>query len=465
MNELGILEALLRHGQGSRYYATTPFQLEVLSIPQMPRDQFFEDERWTAGVVGLGYVGLPLLLTAAKQGLGGIGFDVSGERVDALNAGKSHIDDVSDEELEKALADGVEFTTDPARLTDADVIFICVPSPLGRNRQPDLSYVEAAADTVEQVVRPGQLISLESTSYPGTTEDFFLPAIERAGYKLDDDDVYLAFSPERVSPGDDLKTGEIPKVVGGVTAESGRIAAIAYQRIVPAVHLVSSARAAEMTKLMENTYRAVNIGLVNEVAQLAHELDIDIWEVIDAAATKPFGFQAFYPGPGVGGHCIPLDPQYLSWRAREANFATRFIDTAEQVNIQMPLYNVARISDLLNERGFPVFGTHVLGVGISYKANIADDRESASLEVLRGLAKRGAEISVLDPLVGDDRIRSHGFAPFSESDRLDGFTLAAVLTDHAGVDYERIAREIPVVYDARGVYRRLGLSFDNVVPL
>ena len=431
----------------------------------MPRDQFFEDERWTAGVVGLGYVGLPLLLTAAKQGLGGIGFDVSGERVDALNAGNSHIDDVSDEELEKALADGVEFTTDPARLTDADVIFICVPSPLGRNRQPDLSYVEAAADTVEQVVRPGQLISLESTSYPGTTEDFFLPAIERAGYKLDDDDVYLAFSPERVSPGDDLKTGEIPKVVGGVTAESGRIAAIAYQRIVPAVHLVSSARAAEMTKLMENTYRAVNIGLVNEVAQLAHELDIDIWEVIDAAATKPFGFQAFYPGPGVGGHCIPLDPQYLSWRAREANFATRFIDTAEQVNIQMPLYNVARISDLLNERGFPVFGTHVLGVGISYKANVADDRESASLEVLRGLAKRGAEISVLDPLVGDDRIRSHGFAPFSESDRLDGFTLAAVLTDHAGVDYERIAREIPVVYDARGVYRRLGLSFDNVVPL
>jgi UDP-N-acetyl-D-glucosamine dehydrogenase len=431
----------------------------------MGRDQFFQDERWTAGVVGLGYVGLPLLLTAAKQGLGGIGFDVSDERVDALNAGKSHIDDVSDEELEKALADGVEFTTDPTRLTDADVIFICVPSPLGRNRQPDLSYVEAAADTVAQVVRPGQLISLESTSYPGTTEDFFLPAIERAGYKLDDDDVYLAFSPERVSPGDDLKTGEIPKVVGGVTAESGRIAAIAYQRIVPAVHLVSSARAAEMTKLMENTYRAVNIGLVNEVAQLAHELDIDIWEVIDAAATKPFGFQAFYPGPGVGGHCIPLDPQYLSWRAREANFATRFIDTAEQVNIQMPLYNVARISDLLNERGFPVFGTHVLGVGISYKANVADDRESASLEVLRGLAKRGAEISVLDPLVGADRIRSHGFAPFIESDRLDGFTLAAILTDHAGVDYERIAREVTVVYDARGVYRRLGLSFDNVVSL
>jgi UDP-N-acetyl-D-glucosamine dehydrogenase len=431
----------------------------------MGREQFFRDDRWTAGVIGLGYVGLPLLITASRRGLGGIGFDISQERVDVLNSGKSHIDDVSDEELEKALADGVEFTTDPGKLAGADAIFICVPSPLGRNRQPDLSFIEAAAATVQQVVRPGHLISLESTSYPGTTEDVILPAIDRAGFELDRDEIYLAFSPERVSPGEDLKTGEIPKVVGGVTEESGRIAEIAYRRIVPAVHLVSSARAAEMTKLIENTYRAVNIGLINEVAQLAHELDIDIWEVIDAAATKPFGFQPFYPGPGVGGHCIPLDPQYLSWRAREANFATRFIDTAEQVNIQMPGYNVKRISDLLNDRGLPVQGANVLGVGISYKANIADDRESASLEVLRGLAKRGAVISVLDPLIGNDRIRSHGFDPVGTEERLDRFALAAVLTDHGDIDYERIAREVPVVYDARGVYRRLGLRFDNVVPL
>jgi UDP-N-acetyl-D-glucosamine dehydrogenase len=430
----------------------------------MDREQFFRDDRWTAGVIGLGYVGLPLLLTAVRRGLGGIGFDISQDRVDSLNAGQSHIDDVSDEELEKALADGVEFTSDSTRLADADAIFICVPSPLGRNRQPDLSFIEAAADTVEQVVKRGQLISLESTSYPGTTEDLVLPAIERAGYTLDDD-VYLAFSPERVSPGEELKTGEIPKVVGGVTELSGRIGEIAYQRIVPAVHLVSSARAAEMTKLLENTYRAVNIGLINEIAQLAHELDIDIWEVIDAAATKPFGFQAFYPGPGVGGHCIPLDPQYLSWRAREANFATRFIDTAEQVNVQMPGYNVTRISDLLNDRGLPVFGTHVLGVGISYKANIADDRESASLEILRRLSQRGAVISVLDPLVGDDTVRSRGFEPVGIDDALDGFALAAILTDHSNVDYEKIAGEVPIVYDARGVYRRLGLKFDNVVTL
>ena len=431
----------------------------------MDRHKFFQDDRWTAGVVGLGYVGLPLLLTAVRQGLGGVGFDVSEERVAALNAGKSHIDDISDEELEKALADGVEFTADPSRLADADAIFICVPSPLGRNRQPDLSFIEAAARTVEGVVRPGQLISLESTSYPGTTEDYVLPAIERAGYTLDEDDVYLAFSPERVSPGDELKTGEIPKVVGGVTETSGQIAETVYKRLVPSVHLVSSARAAEMTKLIENTYRAVNIGLINEMAQLAHELGIDIWEVVDAAATKPFGFQPFYPGPGVGGHCIPLDPQYLSWRAREANFSTRFIDTAEQVNSKMPGYNVTRISDLLNERGLPIFGTEVLGVGISYKANIADDRESASLEVLRDLARRGAVVSVLDPLIGDERIRTHGFDPVASDDDLTRFAIAVVLTDHGDVDYEKIATDVPVVYDARGVYRRRRLRFSNVIAL
>ncbi|MFP3881970.1 MAG: nucleotide sugar dehydrogenase [Actinomycetota bacterium] len=428
------------------------------------RYRYFKESAWTAGVIGLGYVGLPLLLTAVRQGLGGIGFDVSENLVAALNSGKSHIDDISDEELEKALADGVEFTADRNRLADADGIFICVPSPLGRNRQPDLTFIEAAADTIQQVVRPGQLVSLESTSYPGTTEDFLLPAIERAGLNLDDD-VYLAFSPERVSPGDELKTAEIPKVVGGVTEESGRVAEVAYKRLVPSVHLVSSARAAEMSKLLENTYRAVNIGLINEMAQLAHELDIDIWEVVDAAATKPFGFQPFYPGPGVGGHCIPLDPQYLSWRAREANFSTRFIDTAEQVNTKMPAYSATRISDMLNDRGLPVYGTEVLGVGISYKPNIADDRESASLEVLRDLQRRGAKISVLDPLVGDDRIRSHDFDPVGADDDLSRFALAAILTDHRDVDYERIATEIPVVYDARNAYRRRGLTFDNVIAL
>ncbi|MBW3658413.1 MAG: nucleotide sugar dehydrogenase, partial [Actinobacteria bacterium] len=277
---------------------------------------FLRDERWTVGVLGLGYVGLPIAVAAARKGLGVIGFDVSARVVDGLAGGRSHVGDVSDTALAEAVAAGFTATTDPAALADADVLLVCVPSPLGRNRQPDTSYIEAAADTIADIARPGTLIALESTTYPGSTEDAFLPAVERAGLTLDED-VWIAFSPERVDPGNQLGPSDIPKVVGGVTPRSGEVAAAAYGRLVSTVHVVSSARAAELTKLLENTYRAVNIALVNELAQLAHELDIDIWEVVEAAATKPFGFQAFAPGPGVGGHCIPLDPQYLAWRARE----------------------------------------------------------------------------------------------------------------------------------------------------
>lgn len=425
---------------------------------------FFSDQKWTAGVIGLGYVGLPLLLTASENGLEAVGFDVSEARVAALNDGRSMVDDVSDEALGAALERGVRFVSDPAELASADALFICVPSPLGRNRQPDLSYIEAAALTVELVARKGQLIALESTTYPGTTEDILVPAIERKGLTVDGD-VFVAFSPERVSPGEELKTGSIPKVVGGISEVSGDVAEAAYRRIVPEVHRVSSARAAEMAKLLENTYRAVNIGLVNEIAQLAHELDIDIWEVIDAAATKPFGFQAFYPGPGVGGHCIPLDPQYLAWRAREANFATRFIDAAEQVNSQMPGYNAGRIADMLNSNGLPVFGTEVLGVGISYKRDIADDRESASLHVLDDLRARGASVSVLDPVVGVSRIGSLGYKAVDVDDDLTGFQIAAVLTDHSTIDYQAILDQVPLVYDARGIYRRLGIDSEKIVSL
>ena len=428
------------------------------------RVEFFEKERWTAGVVGLGYVGLPLLMTAIDRGLGGIGFDVSLDRVEKLRHGESMVDDVSDQRLKEALEQGVEFTSDPDRLADADAIFICVPSPLGRNRQPDLSFIEAAAATVERVARPGHLVVLESTTYPGTTEDYLVPVLERAGLVVDED-VYLAFSPERVSPGDAMDTGSIPKVVGGHTQTSGDVAEAAYRRLVTSVHRVSSTQAAEMTKLLENTYRAVNIGLINEVAQLAHELDIDIWEVIDAAATKPFGFQAFYPGPGVGGHCIPLDPQYLAWRAREANFATRFIDSAEQVNSQMPAYNADRIADVLNRNGLPVFGTEILAVGIAYKPDVADDRESASLQVLAELERRGARISVLDPLVGSDRIKQHGYQPVTDGESLTRFQLAVVLTDHSAVDYDGLVAQVPLIYDTRGVFRRLGIESERISAL
>jgi len=424
----------------------------------------FEIERWTLGVIGLGYVGLPLAMTAARAGLDVIGFDVSVARVEALSAGQSHVDDVADSELAEALAQGTRFTTHEADLSAADAIVIAVPSPLGRNRQPDMSYIEAAAATVARVVRPGQLIALESTTYPGTTDEFILPAVLGAGRTLDED-VFVAFSPERIDPGNALQTHQIPKIVGGVSARSGRVAAAAYGRIVERIHPVSSARAAELTKLLENTYRSVNIALINELAQLAHAFDVDIWEVVDAAATKPFGFQAFYPGPGVGGHCIPLDPQFLAWRARELRAPTRFIDLAEDVNLHMPDYVVTRLAEELNGDGRALRGARILGIGLAYKRNIADDRESPSRDVLERLVQRGAQVGVHDPFVAVDRVAASGFDVITDLAAASGWDLAVVLTDHDAVDYRVLAERVPLVFDTRGVYRRLGLDLANVVAL
>ena len=424
----------------------------------------FRHGRWTAGVVGLGYVGLPLAMAATEAGLEVLGYDISEQRVTDLSVGRSHVEDVTDAEVQSALEGGAVFTTDVTALAAADALFIAVPSPLGRNRQPDMSYIEAAAQTVASIARPGQLISLESTTYPGTTEDYLLPALRDAGLEVDEH-VFVAFSPERVDPGNVLHTADIPKVVGGVTPLSGEVAAAAYGRLVAKVHLVSSARAAELTKLLENTYRAVNIAMVNELAQVAHAFDIDIWEVIDAAATKPFGFQPFYPGPGVGGHCIPLDPQFLAWRAKELRVATRFIDLAEDVNIHMPDWVAARILDELNGRGLPVFGTRILGLGVAYKKNIADDRESPSVDLLERLARRGAELGVLDPYVPRPRLERFGYEVVSPDDDLDSWAMAVVLTDHDTIDYERVASQVDVVFDTRGVYRRRGIAAPNVVSL
>jgi UDP-N-acetyl-D-glucosamine dehydrogenase len=420
-------------------------------------------DRWSVGVIGLGYVGLPLAVAAASAGLDVIGFDVNEDRIDALAGGISHVDDVSDDALSAALRAGFVPTDNEPSLANCDVLFICVPSPLGPNRQPDLSFIEAAAMTVTRVATPGVVVSLESTSYPGTTDDLIVPAVEHAGLKIDRD-AFVAFSPERVNPGGPLAPTAIPKVVGGVSRTSGQVSAAAYRRIFADVHVVSTARAAEMTKLLENTYRAVNIALVNEMAQLSHQLDIDLWEVIEAAATKPFGFQPFYPGPGVGGHCIPLDPQFLAWRARQAKFATRFIDTAEQINTAMPGYVAERIADLLNTRGLPVFGTRILGVGIAYKPNVADDRESASIEVLKQLHRRGAEIAVVDPVVGPERIEHWGFEPVEVAAAGD-CAVAVVLTDHDELDLEALADAAPLVFDTRGAYRRRRIRRNNVIAL
>jgi len=426
------------------------------------RASFFAERSWTAGVIGLGYVGLPLAVNAARRGLKAIGFDISAESVARISAGDSPVDDVPDEYLQSALDGGLTITTDEGALREADALFICVPSPLNRHRQPDMSFIHAAAGTVARVVRAGTLVSLESTTYPGTTEDVLVPAATDGELVLDES-VFVAFSPERVDPGSGHEVGTIPKVVGGVTPESGQVAAAAYGRLVDAVHLVSSARAAEMTKLLENTYRAVNIGLVNEMAELAHEIDIDIWEVIEAAKTKPFGFQAFYPGPGVGGHCIPLDPQYLAWRAKEAGFATRFIDLAEQVNTRMPAYAAGRIADILNGQGLPTFGARILAVGLAYKPNVADARESPALDVLAELSRRGAEVSVWDPLVAPGEVKDLGFSVVTGAE--GDYALAVVLTDHDSFDLAAIAAAVPVVFDARGAYARRGVIADNVVAL
>lgn len=426
--------------------------------------ELFATGNWTVGVIGLGYVGLPLLLAAHERGLRVIGYDVSSRRVEDLTAGRSHVDDVSDEQLMNAVSAGALFTTNETLLSEADALFIAVPSPLGRSRQPDMSFIASAAETVGRVVRKGQLISLESTTYPGTTEEYFLPVLEKAGLSLDED-VFLCYSPERVDPGNTLQTGTIPKVVGGVTALSGHVAAAAYGRIVETVHVISSARAAEFTKLLENTYRAVNIAMVNEMAQVAHALDVDIWEVVDAAATKPFGYQPFYPGPGVGGHCIPLDPQFLAWRAREFRVATRFIDLAEQVSQGMPEYVVDRLAQELNDRGRAVRGTHMLGLGLSYKRDIGDARESPAVHVLKLLAARGAQVGVLDSLVPDADIAVLGFTPVDAEDGAGGYDVAIVLTDHDHVDYGAVAAEVDLVFDTRGVYRRKRIAGSNIVAL
>lgn len=424
----------------------------------------FETGRWTAGVIGLGYVGLPLAVSAVNAGLRCIGFDVSTGVVDHLGRGLSHIGDVTNGELGHALETGLEVTVDENRLAGTDALFVCVPSPLGRNRQPDMSYIKSAAATVGRVVTPGTLIVLESTTYPGTTDDVIVDAVTGRGLKLDRD-VFVAFSPERVDPGNELGTSEIPKVVGGVTPMSGAVASAAYRRLVASVHTVSSARSAEMTKLLENVYRSVNIGLINEIAQLAHELNIDVWEVIEAASTKPFGFHAFHPGPGVGGHCIPLDPQFLAWRAREAKFATRFIDLAEQVNTAMPGYTATRVAHLLNTTGRPVYGSRILVVGVAYKSNVRDDRESPAWDVVDLLSGHGADITVHDPVVGAERVRERGFVAVDDAAALSTYDIAVILTDHEVIDLDAVASTVPYVFDTRNAFRRRGLEHKHVTTL
>src|SRR5580765_6773595 len=359
-----------------------------------------ENKQARLGVIGLGYVGLPLAIEFARAGFHVVGYDVDKAKVADLNAGSSYIPDVPSAHVAEAVKAGTfRATTDGNELKDVDIIDICVPTPLRKTRDPDLSYVVKAVETTASVLRKGQLVILESTTYPGTTDEVVQPALEAGGLKAGED-FYLAFSPERVDPGNPThNTKNIPKVVGGINEASNTAAVAFYSQVIDTVIPVSSTRVAEMVKLLENTFRAVNIGLVNELALMSHRMDINVWEVIDAAKTKPFGFMPFYPGPGLGGHCIPIDPFYLSWKARQSGFECRFIELAGHVNASMPDYVVERVAEALNSVRKPINGSSILLVGVAYKKDVNDMRESPALDILELLARRGARVSYADPWV------------------------------------------------------------------
>lgn len=409
------------------------------------------------GIIGLGYVGLPLALRFAEQGQRVTGFDVDPAKPEKLKRAESYINYIPGEAISAALAAGFDATTDFSRLSECDALIICVPTPLGKHREPDLSYVERSTEAIARCLRKGQLVSLESTTYPGTTEEVVQPILEATGLKAGQD-FALVFSPERQDPGNTrFGTHNIPKLVGGVTPACLRAGVSLYARVIDQVVPVSSTRVAEMAKLLENIHRAVNIGLVNEMKLLTERMGIDIFEVIDAAATKPFGFTAYYPGPGLGGHCIPIDPFYLTWKAREYGLHTRFIELAGDINHAMPEYVISRTIAALNAHGKALKGAHILLLGIAYKKDVDDLRESPALELLEGFEARGAKVSYCDPHIPQiPALRRGHFAhtslPFN-GQTLAACDLALIATAHSAFDPQLIAQHAPLVVDTRGLLR------------
>jgi UDP-N-acetyl-D-glucosamine dehydrogenase len=419
------------------------------------------DRRAVVGVIGLGYVGLPLAVEFAGAGHRVIGFDVDAPRTEVISRGVSYIPDVATESVKALVETGhLSATTDFSKLKETDAVIICVPTPLRKTKEPDISYILAAAEQVAANLHSPQLIILESTTYPGTTDEVLLPMLLETGLKLDED-FFLAFSPERVDPGNKhFQTHNIPKVVGGVSAVSMDMAASLYQTIVERVHKVSSARVAETAKLLENTFRSVNIALVNEIAQLCYHLNIDSWEVIQAAATKPFGFMAFYPGPGIGGHCIPLDPHYLSWKARLHGFEARFIGLAEEVNSYMPRHVVKLVQDGLNDHSKPIKGSKILLLGVAYKRDIDDVRESPAIGIAEQLLDKGADLVYHDPFIAEMRLDGKGSLKNTEltDEILSNSDCVLIVTDHSTVDYEKVVSLAPLIVDTRNVTRKLDLA-------
>ena len=424
-----------------------------------------QDKTAVLGVVGLGYVGLPLAVEKAKAGYRTLGFDVQDEKVDMVNAGVNYIGDVVNEDLEAIVRSGkLTATTDYAQVASADVVAICVPTPLDDHQQPDISYVEASAKSIVPYMHKDMLIVLESTTYPGTTEELLKPILESSGLKVGED-FFLAFSPERVDPGNLIyNTRNAPKVVGGITPQCTDIAATMYENILQAdIHRVSTPAVAEMEKILENTYRNINIGLVNEIAMLCNKMGINVWEVIDAAKTKPYGFTAFYPGPGLGGHCIPLDPYYLSWKAREYGFHTSMIESSMSVNDGMPEYVMELANKILNRNRKPMNGSKILVLGVAYKQDIDDYRESPALRVIDQLESQMADVVYYDPYITE--YREHGRTKQGEQELtqelLESADLVIVTTAHTNVDYDWVQQHASFIFDTKNAMKEVK-NRDNI---
>ena len=407
------------------------------------------------GVVGLGYVGLPLAVELASAGYRVLGFDINEKVVDTVKAGRSHVGDVPSETLARFTAGGgITATTDMSRMSEADVVSICVPTPLSKTRDPDVSFVIAVANSLAKTVRAAQAIVLESTTYPGTTRELLLPRLQEHGLKVGED-FFLAFSPERVDPGNsEWRTRNTPKVLGGVTETCQRVILALYEPVFDRLVAVSSPEAAELTKLLENTFRTVNIGLANEMAIVCDKLGVDVWEVIEAAATKPFGFMKFTPGPGLGGHCIPIDPHYLAWKMRGLNYKTRFIEVAGEVNSEMPAFWVRKVVEKLNNEAKAVRGSKILVVGVAYKKNVDDVRESPALDIIRLLVQQGADVRYHDPFVPEIRkddlcLDSVGLT----AEDVRAADCVVLATDHSNLDYEMLCAESRAVVDTRNALK------------
>lgn len=418
-------------------------------------------------VVGQGYVGLPLAVEFARAGFRATGLETDPERAEALARGESYIPDVASADLRRAIETGCyTVTSDSGALVEQDVIIICVPTPLRKAKDPDISYVVSSAEQVARHLRSGQMIILESTTYPGTTEEVLLPMFQQGGLKVGED-FYLAFSPERVDPGNpQFKVRDIPKLVGGVTPACTTLAAMLYQQIVPQVFELSSPVVAELAKLYENTFRGVNIALANEMALICHHLGVNVWEVIEAAATKPFGFLPFYPGPGIGGHCIPVDPLYLSWKVRHNGYEAKFIALADEINRAMPRYVLNLVTDALNGRGRPVNGARILLVGVAYKRGVGDVRESPALEIMEELLRRGAHLQYVDPFVPSVILRNTIQKAIPLSDEvLTWCDAVVIMTDHQQYDYANIASKAPLVVDTRNATKGVSAPAGRIVRL